>query len=54
MSGNSDREEGIEIFPGVFYGGTEKVDQEKIEARMRLLERKTRSFDLSTNLAGLQ
>ena len=28
---------GIEIYPGVFYGGCEEYAQDKIEARMRLL-----------------
>ena len=28
---------GIEIAPGVWYGGTEQLAKEKIEARMRLL-----------------
>lgn len=28
---------GIEIYPGVFYGGCEELAQDKIEARMRLL-----------------
>ncbi len=28
---------GIEIDPGVFYGGCEELAQDKIEARMRLL-----------------
>ena len=30
-------EPGIEIYPGVFYGGCEEYAQDKIEARMRLL-----------------
>ncbi len=30
-------EPGIEIYPGVFYGGCEEYAQNKIEARMRLL-----------------
>lgn len=38
MSDKSDRKQEIEIYPGVFYGGTEKFEREKIEARMRLLE----------------
>ncbi len=28
---------GIEIYPGVFYGGCEEYAQDKIKARMRLL-----------------
>ena len=28
---------GIEIYPGVFYGGCKELAQDKIEARMRLL-----------------
>ena len=34
---NSEFEPGIEIYPGVFYGGCEEYAQVKIEARMRLL-----------------
>lgn len=30
-------EQGLEIAPGVRYGGTEQLAQDKIEARMRLL-----------------
>ncbi len=30
-------ERGIEIYPGVFYGGCEELAQNKIEARIRLL-----------------
>ena len=34
---NSKFELGIEIVPGVFYGGCEELAEDKIEARMRLL-----------------
>ena len=34
---NSKFEPGIEIYPGVFYGGCEELAQDKIEARMQLL-----------------
>ena len=39
MSQQKDNEfdQGIEIAPGVKYGGTEQLAQDKIEARMRLL-----------------
>lgn len=33
----NDFDPGIEIYPGVFYGGCEKYAQAKIAARMRLL-----------------
>lgn len=34
---NNEFDQGIEIAPGVKYGGTEQLAQDKIEARMRLL-----------------
>ena len=34
---NNEFEPGIEIYPGVFYGGCKEYPQDKIEARLRLL-----------------
>jgi len=35
--GENEFDLGIEIYPGVFYGGCEELATDKIEARMRLL-----------------
>lgn len=37
QSKKNEFDEGIEILPGIWYGGTEQLAQEKVEARMRLL-----------------